>query len=113
MRDGILIGLIIALLIVLGIGWYQYSKLEDKFQEVQIKQNEHLYTIDSLKNINDQNIYIIDSLSLDVSNLKKDIISINKDKQELESQRDKFKFKDNTEDNTILLRDNIIWEYSH
>lgn len=113
MRDGILIGLIIALLIVLGIGWYQYSKLEDKFQEVQIKQNEHLYTIDSLKNINDQNIYIIDSLSLDVSNLKKDIISINKDKQELESQRDKFKSKDNTEDNTILLRDNIIWEYSH
>ena len=113
MKDGILIGLIIALLIVLGIGWYQYSKLEDKFQEVQIKQDKNQYTIDSLKNINDQNIYIIDSLSLDVSNLKKDIISINKDKQELESQRDKFEFKDNLEDNTILLRDNIIWEYSH
>ena len=112
MKDGILIGLIVALLIVLGIGWYQYSKLEDKFQEIQIKQNEYLYKIDSLNNINDQNIYIIDSLSLNVSNLQKDIISINKDKQELESQLDKFEFKDNLEDNIILLRDNI-WKYSH
>lgn len=112
MKDGILIGLIIALLIVLGIGWFQYSKLENKFQEVQIKQNEYLYKIDSLNNINNQNIYIIDSLSLNISNLKKDIISINKDKQELESQLDKFEFKDNLEDNVILLRDNI-WNYSH
>ena len=112
MKDGILIGLIIALLIVLGIGWFQYSKLENKFQEVQIKQNEYLYKIDSLNNINNQNIYIIDSLSLNISNLKKDIMSINKDKQELESQLDKFEFKDNLEDNVILLRDNI-WNYSH
>ena len=112
MKDGILIGLIIALLIVLGIGWFQYSKLEDKFQEVQIKQNEYLYKIDSLSNINNQNVYIIDSLFLNISNLQKDIISINKDKQELESQLDKFEFKDNLEDNVILLRDNI-WKYSH
>lgn len=112
MKDGILIGLIVALLIVLGIGWYQYSKLEDKFQEVQIKQNEYLYKIDSLNNINNQNTYIIDSLSLNISNLQKDIISINEDKQELESQLDKFEFKDNLEDNIILLRDNI-WKYSH
>ena len=63
-------------------------------------------------NINDQNIYIIDSLSLNISNLQKDIISINKDKQELEYQLDKFEFKDNLEDNVILLRDNI-WKYSH
>lgn len=112
MKDEILIGLIIALLIVLGIGWYQYSKLEDKFQEVQIKQNEYLYKIDSLNNINNQSIYVIDSLSLNVSNLKKEIVSINKDKQELESQLDKFEFKDNLEDNIIILRDNI-WKYSH
>ena len=32
---------------------------------------------------------------------------MNKDKQELESQLDKFEFKDNLEDNIILLRDNI------
>lgn len=112
MKDGILIGLIIALLIVLGIGWFQYSKLENKFQEVQIKQNEYLYKIDSLNNINNQNTYIIDSLSLNISNLKKEITSINKDKQELEYQLDKFEFKDNLEDNVILLRDNI-WNYSH
>ena len=112
MKDGILIGLIIALLVVLGIGWFQYSKLEDKFQEVQIKQNENQYIIDSLSNINSQNIYIIDSLSLNISNLQKDIISINKNKQELESQLDKFEFKDNLGDNIILLRDNI-WKYSH
>ena len=112
MKDGILIGLIVALLIVLGIGWFQYSKLENEFQEVQIKQNEYLYKIDSLNNINNQNIYIIDSLSLNISNLKKEIISINKDKQELEYQLDKFEFKDNLEDNVILLRDNI-WKYSH
>ena len=112
MKDGILIGLIIALLVVLGIGWYQYSKLEDKFQEVQIKQNEYLYKIDSLNKINNQNVYVIDSLSLNISNLKKDIISINKDKQKLESQLDKFEYKDNLEDNIILLRDNI-WKYSH
>ena len=112
MKDGILIGLIIVLLVVLGIGWYQYSKLEDKFQEVQIKQNEYLYKIDSLNNINNQNTYTIDSLSLNISNLQKDIISINKDKQKLESQLDKFEFKDNLEDNIILLRDNI-WKYSH
>lgn len=112
MKDGILIGLIVTLLIVLGIGWYQYSKLENRFQEIQIKQNEYLYKIDSLNNINNQNIYVIDSLSLNISNLQKDIISINKDKQELESQLDKFEFKDNLEDNIILLRDNI-WKYSH
>lgn len=112
MKDGILIGLIIALLIILGIGWFQYSKLENKFQEVQIKQNEYLYKIDSLNNINNQNVYIIDSLSLNIFNLQKDIVSINKDKQELESQLDKFEFKDNLEDNIILLRDNI-WKYSH
>ena len=113
MKDGILIGLIIALLVVLGIGWFQYSKLEDKFQEVQIKQNENQYIIDSLNKINNQNVYVIDSLSLNVSNLQKDIISLNKDKQELKSQLDKSEFKDNIDDNTILLRDNIIWEYSH
>lgn len=112
MKDGILIGLIVALLVVLGIGWFQYSKLEDKFQEVQIKQNEYLYKIDSLNNINNQNTYIIDSLSLNISNLKKEIVSINKDKQELKYQLDKFEFKDNLEDNVILLRDNI-WKYSH
>lgn len=112
MKDGILIGLIITLLVVLGIGWYQYSKLENKFQEIQIKQDEYLYKIDSLSNINNQNIYVIDSLSLNISNLQKDITSINKDKQELESQLDKFEFKDNLEDNVILLRDNI-WKYSH
>ena len=112
MKDGILIGLIIALLVVLGIGWYQYSKLEDKFQEVQIKQNENQYIIDSLKNINDQNIYIIDSLSLTVSNLKKDVMSLNKDKQELKSKWDKFEFKNNLEDNAILLGDNLC-KHSH
>ena len=112
MKDGILIGLIIALLIVLGIGWYQYSKLENRFQEIQIKQNEYLYKIDSLNKINNQNVYVIDSLSLNIFNLQEDIISINKDKQKLESQLDKFEFKDNLEDNLILLRDNI-WKYSH
>lgn len=112
MKDGILIGLIVALLIVLGIGWYQYSKLENRFQEIQIKQNEYLYKIDSLSKINNQNVYVIDSLSSNIFNLQKDIISINKDKQELESQLDKFEFKDNLEDNVILLRDNI-WKYSH
>lgn len=112
MKDGILIGLIIALLIILGIGWYQYSKLENRFQEIQIKQNEYLYKIDSLNKINNQNVYVIDSLSLNIFNLQEDIISINKDKQELESQLDKFEFKDNLEDNVILLRDNI-WKYSH
>ena len=112
MKDGILIGLIIALLVILGIGWYQYSKLEDKFQEVQIKQNEYLYKIDSLNKINNQNVYVIDSLSLNVSNLQKDIISVNKDKQKLESQLDKFEFKNNLEDNAILLRDNLC-KHSH
>lgn len=106
-KDGILISLVIALLIILGIGWFQYSKLEDKFQEVQIKQNEYLYKIDSLNNINNNNLYIIDSLSLNISNLEKDIINVSKDKQELESKLDKFKFQNNLEDNVILLRENI------
>lgn len=106
-KDGILITLIIALLVILGIGWCQYSKLESQFQEIQIKQNEYLYKIDSLNNINDNNLYIIDSLSLNISNLEKDIVTISKDKQELESKLDKFEFKDNLEDNIILLRDNI------
>lgn len=112
MKDGILIGLIVALLIVLGIGWFQYSKLENRFQEIQIEQNEYLYKIDSLNKINNQNIYVIDSLSLNIANLQKDIISINKDRQELEFKLDKFEFKNNLEDNIILLRDNI-WKYSH
>lgn len=106
-KDGILITLIIALLIILGIGWCQYSKLENQFQEIQIKQNEYLYKIDSLNIINNNNLYIIDSLSLNISNLEKDIINVSKDKQELESKLDKFKFQNNLEDNVILLRENI------
>lgn len=106
-KDGILISLVITLLIILGIGWNHYSKLEDKFQEIQIKQNEYLYKIDSLNIINDNNLYIIDSLSLNISNLEKDIVNVSKDKQELESKLDKFKFQNNLEDNVILLRENI------
>lgn len=109
-KDGIFITLIIALLVILGIGWCQYSKLESQFQEIQIKQNEYLYKIDSLNNINDNNLYIIDSLSLNVSNLEKDIVNISKDKQELKFKLDKFELQDNLEDNVILLRDNI-WSH--
>ena len=109
-KDGILITLIITLLVILGIGWCQYSKLESQFQEIQIKQNEYLYKIDSLNNINDNNLYIIDSLSLNISNLEKDIVNISKDKQELKFKLDKFELQDNLEDNVILLRDNI-WSH--
>ena len=109
-KDGIFITLIIALLVILGIGWCQYSKLESQFQEIQIKQNEYLYKIDSLNIINDNNLYIIDSLSLNVSNLEKDIVNISKDKQELKFKLYKFELQDNLEDNVILLRDNI-WSH--
>ena len=94
------------------VEWIQYSKLEDKFNSLQLEQNEYLYKIDSLNNVNKINSYIIDSLSLNISNLQENIITINKSKENLKSQLDKFKFKTNLEDNVILLRDNI-WKYSH
>lgn len=112
MKNQILIGIIIALLSILVIEWIQYSKLEDKFNSLQLEQNEYLYKIDSLNNVNNINSYIIDSLSLNISNLQENIITINKSKEILKSQLDKFKFKTNLEDNVILLRDNI-WKYSH
>lgn len=112
MKNQILIGIIVALLSILVVEWIQYSKLEDKFNSLQLEQNEYLYKIDSLNNVNNINSYIIDSLSLNISNLQENIITINKDKENLKSQLDKFKFKTNLEDNVILLRDNI-WKYSH
>lgn len=107
MKNQILIGIIVALLSILVVEWIQYSKLEDKFNSLQLEQNEYLYKIDSLNNVNNINSYIIDSLSLNISNLQENIITINKDKENLKSQLDKFKFKTNLEDNVILLRDNI------
>lgn len=112
MKNQILIGIIVALLSILVVEWIQYSKLEDKFNSLQLEQNEYLYKIDSLNNVNNINSYIIDSLSLNISNLQENIITINKSKEDLKSQLDKFKFKTNLEDNVILLRDNI-WKYSH
>lgn len=112
MKNQILIGIIVALLSILVVEWIQYSKLEDKFNSLQLEQNEYLYKIDSLNNVNKINSYIIDSLSLNISNLQENIITINKSKENLKSQLDKFKFKTNLEDNVILLRDNI-WKYSH
>lgn len=112
MKNQILIGIIVALLSILVVEWIQYSKLEDKFNSLQLEQNEYLYKIDSLNNVNKINSYIIDSLSLNISNLQENIITINKTKENLKSQLDKFKFKTNLEDNVILLRDNI-WKYSH
>ena len=107
MKNQILIGIIVALLSILVVEWIQYSKLEDKFNSLQLEQNEYLYKIDSLNNVNKINSYIIDSLSLNISNLQENIITINKTKENLKSQLDKFKFKTNLEDNVILLRDNI------
>ena len=112
MKNQILIGIIVALLSILVVEWIKYSKLEDKFNSLQLEQNEYLYKIDSLNNVNNINSYIIDSLSLNISNLQENIITINKSKENLKSQLDKFKFKTNLEDNVILLRDNI-WKYSH
>lgn len=111
-KDGILIALIIALLIILGIGWYQFNKLEEEYNHIKIEQIDYKYKIDSLTKANNQQLCIIDSISLNINNLQKDIVSLNKNKEELESQLDNFQIKTNLDENVILLRDNI-WKYSH
>lgn len=111
-KDGILIALIIALLVILGIGWHQFNKLEEQYNQIKIEQVDYKYKIDSLTKVNDQQLYIIDSISLNINNLQKDIEDLNKDKQDLESQLDDFQIKTNLDENVILLRDNI-WKYSH
>lgn len=111
-KDGILIALIIVLLIVLGVGWNQFNRLEEQYNQIKNEQVDYRYKIDSLSKINNQQAYIIDSISLNIYDLQKDIADLNKDKQELESQLDDFQIKTNLDENVILLRDNI-WKYSH
>ena len=111
-KDGILIALIITLLIILGIGRCQFNKLEKEYQQMKIEQVDYKYKIDSLNKVNNQQLYIIDSISLNICNLQKDIDNLNKYKEELESQLDDFQIKTNLDENVILLRDNI-WNYSH
>lgn len=111
-KDGILIALIVALLIILGIGWNQFNKLEEEYNQIKTEQVDYKYKIDSLIKANNQQLYIIDSISLNINNLQKDIEDLNKDKQDLESQLDDFEIKTNLDENIILLRDNI-WNYSH
>lgn len=111
-KDGILVALIAGLLVILGIGWCQFNKLEEEYNHIKIEQIDYKYKIDSLTKANNQQLYIIDSISLNINNLQKDIANLNKDKQELESQLDDFQIKTNLDENIILLRDNI-WKYSH
>lgn len=111
-KDGILIALIIALLTILGIGWHQFNKLEEEYNQIKIEQVDYKYKIDSLTKVNNRQLYIIDSISLNINNLQKDIANLNKNKEELESQLDDFQIKTNLDENVILLRNNI-WNYSH
>ena len=111
-KDEILVTLIVGLLVVLGIAWYQFNKLEEEYNQIKTEQVDYKYKIDSLTKTNNQQLYIIDSISLNINNLQKDIANLNKDKQELESQLDDFQIKTNLDENIILLRDNI-WKYSH
>lgn len=111
-KDGILIALIIALLIILGIGWYQFNKLEKEYNQIKVEQVDYKYKIESLTKANNQHLYIIDSLSLNLNNLQKDGVDLNKNKEELESQLDDFQIKTNLDENAILLRD-YLWKYSH
>jgi len=112
MKHGIYIGLVIILLIIIGIGYYNYNKLETQFQEYRIQQDEHIKQIDSLSQINKENIYIIDSITLNITKLQNEIECISKDKKELESRLDDFVIKNNLDSNVITLRQNI-WKYSH
>lgn len=112
MKHGIYIGLVIILLAIIGIGYYSYNKLEIQFQEYQMQQDEYIKQIDSLSQINKENTYIIDSITLNITKLQNEIECISKDKKELESKLDDFVIKNNLDSNVIILRQNI-WEYSH
>lgn len=112
MKHGIYIGLVIILLIIIGIEYYSYNKLEIQFQEYQIQQDKYIKQIDSLSQINKENTYIIDSITLNITKLQKEIECISKDKEELESKLDDFVIKNNLDSNVITLRQNI-WKYSH
>ena len=111
-KNGILIALIIVLLIVLGVGWNQFNRLEEQYNQIKIEQIDYKYKIDSLSKINNQRSHIIDSISLNIYDLQKDIDILNQDKQKLEAQLDDFQIKTNLDENVILLRKNI-WNYSH
>lgn len=112
MKHWIYIGLVIILLTIIGIGYYNYNKLENQFQEYRIQQDEYIKQIDSLSQVNKENIYVIDSITLNITKLQKDIECISKDKRELESKLNDFVIKNNLDSNIIILRQNI-WKYSH
>ena len=95
------------LLIVLGVGWNQFNRLEEQYNQIKIEQIDYKYKIDSLSKINNQRSHIIDSISLNICDLQKDIDILNQDKQKLEAQLDDFQIKTNLDENVILLRKNI------
>lgn len=104
----IISGLIIVLLIVIGLGWIKINKL----QSARITEQEsYELIIDSLNKTNNRYLYIIDSISLSVTNLEKEIEIIKETKEVLETQLYQFEFTSDLDENVILLRENI-WKHS-
>lgn len=113
MKNGLWTKIVICVLcIIIGILGCNYYWLKKDYRIIDNDKNKYEQLSDELLEENLKNKRIIDSLTIDIEELQKDIKDISKSKYELESKLEQFEFKTNLEDNVILLRDNI-WKYSH
>ena len=89
---------------MIGLGWIKINKLQS---ERYTEQESYELIINSLNRINDRYLYIIDSISLNITTLEKEIEIIKETKEDLETQLYQFEFTSNLDENVILLRENI------
>lgn len=113
MKNGIWIKIVICVLcIIIGILGCNYYWLKKDYQLVSKDCDKYEQVANELLEENLKNKRIIDSLTIDIEELQKDIHDISKSKYELESKLEQFEFKTNLDENVILLKENI-WNYSH
>lgn len=113
MKNGLWTKIVICVLcIIIGILGYNYYWLKQDYHIIDNDKNKYEQLSNELLEENLKNKRIIDSLTIEIEELQKDIKDISKSKYELESKLEQFEFKTNLEDNVTLLRDNI-WKYSH
>lgn len=113
MKNGLWTKIVICVLcIIIGILGYNYYWLKKDYRIIDNDKNKYEQLSNELLEENLKNKRIIDSLTIEIEELQKDIKDISKSKYELESKLEQFEFKTNLEDNVTLLRDNI-WKYSH
>ena len=113
MKNGIWTKIVICILcVIIGILGCNHYLLRKDYRIIDNDKNKYEQLATELLEENLKNKRIIDSLTIDIEELQKDISDISKSKYELESKLEQYEFKTNLDENVILLKENI-WNYSH